>query len=177
MLDDLPESRPKYVLPPHTASALLELLWQATKLLRDGECLNVDRVEDDETPDHPIGAVKESGHPIRHAFTRAIPTAQCMNCHMHQPNIFLNSYLGYTGIEYHETDALVERIYRTVDEQQQAQLWRQLGDMMYDRHMTMPLFWTYDEALIDPKVVQSYVYPGPVPGIWSHVENIKAVMR
>jgi hypothetical protein len=48
--------------------------------------------------------VKESGHPIRHAFTRAIPTAQCMNCHMHQPNIFLNSYLGYTMWDY-ESDA------------------------------------------------------------------------
>lgn len=47
---------------------------------------------------------KESGHPIRHSFTRAIPTAQCMNCHMHQPNIFLNSYLGYTMWDY-ESDA------------------------------------------------------------------------
>jgi len=50
------------------------------------------------------GQVKESGHPIRHSFTRAIPTAQCMNCHMHQPNIFLNSYLGYTMWDY-ESDA------------------------------------------------------------------------
>jgi hypothetical protein len=46
----------------------------------------------------------ESGHPIRHEFTRAIPTAQCMNCHMHQPNMFLNSYLGYTMWDY-EADA------------------------------------------------------------------------
>src|SRR3546814_7639511 len=46
----------------------------------------------------------ESGHPITHAFTRAIPTAQCMTCHMHQPNIFLNSYLGYTMWDY-ESDA------------------------------------------------------------------------
>ena len=37
-------------------------------------------------------------------FTRAIPTAQCMNCHMHQPNIFLNSFLGYTMWDY-ESDA------------------------------------------------------------------------
>ncbi|MCW3849460.1 hypothetical protein OF829_19660 [Sphingomonas sp. LB-2] len=50
------------------------------------------------------GAEKESGHPIRHAFTRAIPTSQCMSCHMHQPNIFLNSYLGYTMWDY-ESDA------------------------------------------------------------------------
>ncbi len=49
---------------------------------------------------HGSGGVKEKGHPIEHAFTRAIPTAQCMNCHMHQPNIFLNSYLGYTMWDY-----------------------------------------------------------------------------
>ncbi len=47
---------------------------------------------------------KEAGHPISHAFTRAIPTSQCMTCHMHQPNIFLNSYLGYTMWDY-ESDA------------------------------------------------------------------------
>ena len=46
----------------------------------------------------------ESGHPLEHVFTRAIPTAQCMNCHMHQPNIFLNSFLGYTMWDY-ESDA------------------------------------------------------------------------
>ncbi len=46
----------------------------------------------------------ESGHPLQHVFTRAIPTSQCMNCHMHQPNIFLNSYLGYTMWDY-EADA------------------------------------------------------------------------
>ena len=53
---------------------------------------------------HDDAPVKQSGHPLRHVFTRAIPTAQCMNCHMHQPNIFLNSYLGYTMWDY-ESDA------------------------------------------------------------------------
>lgn len=46
----------------------------------------------------------EPGHPIKHVFTRAIPTSQCMICHMHQPNIFLNSMLGYTMWDY-ESDA------------------------------------------------------------------------
>ncbi|MEE4153836.1 MAG: hypothetical protein V2I27_06725 [Erythrobacter sp.] len=50
------------------------------------------------------GKKKEKGHPLQHVFTRSIPTAQCMNCHMHQPNIFLNSYLGYTMWDY-ESDA------------------------------------------------------------------------
>ncbi len=46
----------------------------------------------------------ESGHPIKHEFTNAIPTSQCMICHMHQPNIFLNSMLGFTMWDY-ESDA------------------------------------------------------------------------
>ena len=54
--------------------------------------------------DSTHAAVGERGHPIRHVFSRAIPTSQCMSCHMHQPNIFLNSYLGYTMWDY-ESDA------------------------------------------------------------------------
>jgi len=46
----------------------------------------------------------EPGHPLRHQFTRAVPTSQCMSCHMHQPNSFVNTYLGYTMWDY-ETDA------------------------------------------------------------------------
>ena len=44
-----------------------------------------------------------SGHPIAHRFTKAIPSSQCMVCHMHQPNSFLNTYYGYQMWSY-ETD-------------------------------------------------------------------------
>jgi hypothetical protein len=80
---------------------------------RDGETATVDptianlteRGEGHAAPaDSNHEAVRERGHPIRHVFTRAIPTSQCMVCHMHQPNIFLNSYLGYTMWDY-EADA------------------------------------------------------------------------
>ncbi|MEN9933152.1 MAG: hypothetical protein RIS17_1725 [Pseudomonadota bacterium] len=47
---------------------------------------------------------QESGHPIKHSFTRAMPSSLCMNCHMHQPNMFLNTYYGYTMWDY-ESDA------------------------------------------------------------------------
>lgn len=46
----------------------------------------------------------ESGHPIVHQFTSAIPSSQCMVCHMHQPNAFMNTYFGYQMWDY-ETDA------------------------------------------------------------------------
>ncbi len=52
-------------------------------------------------PTIPTG---EAGHPLKHEFTRAIPTSQCMICHMHQPNMFVNTYLGYTMWDY-ESDA------------------------------------------------------------------------
>jgi hypothetical protein len=61
---------------------------------RDGQSASVD----------PTIDKTESGHPIRHSFTRAIPTSQCMICHMHQPNMFVNSFLGYTMWDY-ESDA------------------------------------------------------------------------
>lgn len=46
----------------------------------------------------------EPGHPLRHEFTRQIPSSQCMVCHMHQPNMFINTMLGYIMWDY-EPDA------------------------------------------------------------------------
>ncbi|MEA3064574.1 MAG: hypothetical protein QOJ27_1020 [Sphingomonadales bacterium] len=69
------------------------LTWAAAG--RDGQTRTIDPT---------LAGRTESGHPVEHAFTRSIPTSQCMSCHMHQPNIFLNSYLGYTMWDY-EADA------------------------------------------------------------------------
>jgi len=45
----------------------------------------------------------ERGHPVYHQFTRSVPSSQCMTCHMHQGNMFVNPYLGYTWWDQ-ETD-------------------------------------------------------------------------
>ncbi len=37
----------------------------------------------------------EPGHPIQHRFTAAIPTSQCIVCHIHPGTNVLNSYTGY----------------------------------------------------------------------------------
>ena len=52
----------------------------------------------------PTISRQEEGHPLKHTFTRSIPTASCMSCHMHQPNMFVNSFMGYTMWDY-ESDA------------------------------------------------------------------------
>ncbi|MEP1473071.1 MAG: hypothetical protein ABJK25_18990 [Halieaceae bacterium] len=65
----------------------------------------------------------EEGHPLQHAFTRAIPTSQCMVCHMHQPNMFVNTYMGYTMWDY-ESDAASmwpeEQVYPTDAERREV---------------------------------------------------------
>ncbi len=76
---------------------------------RDGRTITNDptiasKTEPQKQADGSVLQVKASGLPLRHVFTRAIPTSQCMSCHMHQPNIFLNSFLGYTMWDY-EADA------------------------------------------------------------------------
>jgi hypothetical protein len=38
---------------------------------------------------------EESGHPIDHRFTTAIPTSQCLTCHVHPGTNVLNSYAGF----------------------------------------------------------------------------------
>jgi len=38
----------------------------------------------------------QPGHPIKHAFTRSIPSSQCMVCHMHPGTNMLTTYFGVT---------------------------------------------------------------------------------
>jgi len=38
----------------------------------------------------------EPGHPIRHQFTRSIPSSQCMVCHIHPGTNMETTYFGYT---------------------------------------------------------------------------------
>ena len=45
----------------------------------------------------------EPGHPLVHRFTNSIPSSQCMTCHHHQPNAFMNTFFGYQMWDY-ETD-------------------------------------------------------------------------
>jgi hypothetical protein len=38
----------------------------------------------------------ESGHPLRHVFSKAIPSSQCMTCHVHPGTNMVTTYYGYT---------------------------------------------------------------------------------
>ncbi len=71
------------------------------------------RLGDGSMGNDPTIPTGEPGHPIEHRFTRAIPSSQCMVCHMHQPNSFVNSFYGYQMWTY-ETDG--ERMWPGTEE-------------------------------------------------------------
>ena len=88
----------------------------------------------------------ERGHPLRHEFTRAIPTSQCMTCHHHQPNVFVNSFLGYTMWDY-ESD----------------------GDLMWPQKQRYP---SSSEML---QVLERNPEGAAVRGLWGDVEFLGRV--
>ncbi|MBI3461480.1 MAG: hypothetical protein HY000_00240 [Planctomycetes bacterium] len=67
----------------------------------------------------------EPGHPIAHRFTVAIPTSQCIVCHMHPGTNVLNSYLGFMWWD-NETDGELmypkQQKYPSAEEVVQAQM-------------------------------------------------------
>ena len=44
----------------------------------------------------PTIAKNEPGHPLKHAFTRSIPSSQCMVCHVHPGTNMVTTYFGLT---------------------------------------------------------------------------------
>jgi hypothetical protein len=46
--------------------------------------------------DDPTIPKNEPGHPIKHVFTRSIPSSQCMVCHIHPGTNMLTTYFGLT---------------------------------------------------------------------------------
>ena len=69
---------------------------------------------------------------------------------------------------------LTKKVLRTQDLEQQQKVWKDLGNMSYAAYLTLPLFWFHTEAVYNPEFVSDYVYPGSLPGLWTHVHNIRA---
>jgi hypothetical protein len=55
----------------------------------------------------PAVPKQESGHPVRHVFTRSIPSSQCMSCHVHPGTNMVATYFGYTFWDNESDGALL----------------------------------------------------------------------
>ncbi|MFN0072962.1 MAG: ABC transporter substrate-binding protein [Chloroflexota bacterium] len=77
------------------------------------------------------------------------------------------------AVEDPVVDGLLDTARATLDDKEQADLFRQMGDAMFERHMHLPLFWLPAEIVVNPKFVSDWVFPGSITGTWTHVHNIK----
>jgi peptide/nickel transport system substrate-binding protein len=62
----------------------------------------------------------------------------------------------------------------TIDPKKADPLWRRLGDMQYDLHAPIPLFWLPVYALVNKDTVADYEFSGALGGIYTNVEYIKS---
>jgi hypothetical protein len=113
------------------------------------------------------GKEKERGHPLQHVFTRAIPTAQCMICHMHQPNVFVNPYLGFTMWDY-ESDAPT----MWPGPENEAPRPEGMSDEEYEKTYKQQRYPTAEEVR---KVNERNPEAAAARGLWSDVEFLRNV--
>src|SRR5262249_38014690 len=89
----------------------------------------------------------EPAHPIHHRFPRAIPSSQCIVCHVHPGTNVMNSYLGYMWWD-EETD----------------------GELMYPKQQKYPTAEEYVRAAMNNPDEAS------ARGLWSNpdfLENVR----
>ncbi len=79
-----------------------------------------------------------------------------------------------SNINIYEADEILKEISRTFDEKKLDELWRKEGNIFFDQHKFLPLFWLPVEIVANGEIVSDYIFPGSATGNWTHLENIKA---
>jgi ABC-type transport system substrate-binding protein len=81
------------------------------------------------------------------------------------------------GTTHHYEDDFIEKTYsevlKSTDARTRNELMQKIGDHIQAEYADIPLFWFRNEVFANPKVVGTWVYPGPAAGRSSHFESIK----
>jgi ABC-type transport system substrate-binding protein len=78
------------------------------------------------------------------------------------------------GFENYEFEAAFLNFIKTLDNTQHDALWKQVGDLDYRLHTSVPLFWLKQEVVGDPKVIGAFDYPGNMMFFYTLLWNVKA---
>ena len=83
------------------------------------------------------------------------------------------------GSNHHYEDDFIEKTFNEVsaatDPKKRHELMQKIGDHILESFGDIPLFWFRNEVFANPKVVESWIYPGPAAGRSSHFELVKLV--
>ena len=81
---------------------------------------------------------------------------------------------NFSGAQDVELEAVTKQLYETVDPPKQDPLFRKAGEVVFEKYLSIPLFWLRAQASVNQNIVADYVFPGTISGTWTHVEYIKA---
>lgn len=81
---------------------------------------------------------------------------------------------NFSGAQDVELEATTKQLYETLDLEKQAPLFRRAGEVVFDKYISLPLFWLRAQASVSQNIVADYMFPGTISGTWTHVEYIKA---
>jgi len=70
-------------------------------------------------------------------------------------------------------DDRLKELGRVLDPGERARLLREIGDHKFTEFAEMALFWLFAEVAVNPRVIAEYVFPGSIPGFYTHLEYIK----
>jgi ABC-type transport system substrate-binding protein len=77
------------------------------------------------------------------------------------------------GVEDFVVEEVFEKARRSLDLNVQNQFIQAATNRIYDEYMSIPLFWVPVHAVVDPEVVDDWIFPGTVSGTWTHFWNIR----
>jgi peptide/nickel transport system substrate-binding protein len=81
---------------------------------------------------------------------------------------------NFSGAQDVDLENVVKRLYDTIETEKQEPLFRQAGEIVFAKYLSVPLFWLRAEAVVNPKIVADYSFSGTISGTWTHTEYIKA---
>ena len=89
---------------------------------------------------------------------------------LHTSNLYnKNGGAGAAGLN----DALL-KLTAAMDPTKRDDLWRNLGNVLFDNYLYVNLFWLPAEVEVNPAIVAGWSFPGSLTGTWSHFQNIRA---
>ena len=77
------------------------------------------------------------------------------------------------GVEDFVVEEVFEKARRSLDLDTQNQFIQAATNRIYDEYHALPLFWVPLHVVVNPDVVEDWVFPGTVSGSFTHMWNIR----
>lgn len=84
---------------------------------------------------------------------------------------------GVNGFATPEMYAIVGNIQSEMDWTKHESFLREVGELSFTLHANVPLWYLPAQVTVDPDVVADYTWNGTEHGTWTHLEEIKAVLK